>query len=299
MLKDILLGTAQWGWTTDKDVAFQLLDSFYADGFRQVDTATNYPINGIPKDFRRAENILAEWLLAHGIRDMKVMVKIGSLVNLRSPDCNLTKSFLLMALEQYSYLFHENLETLMIHWDNRYVLDEIEDTFEALEVFAAHGLQVGISGIKHPDLYFAVNETYNFDFYIQVKHNILHSDYKRYQLFHQKSRFIAYGINAGGIKLNALSYDEKSVLAARGGDLSNEDPVLKKLPLILAEINSDSNRPAITDFYQLGMAYASTNRDVERIIVAPSSVEQWSKTVNFYRVLQQFDYQNILQSIHV
>jgi len=40
-----LLGTAMWGWTVSRPVCFDLLDTFYAAGFRQIDAAVNYPIN--------------------------------------------------------------------------------------------------------------------------------------------------------------------------------------------------------------------------------------------------------------
>ena len=59
---EIMLGTALWGWTTPPTVCYQLLDHFYESGYRQVDAATNYPINKNPSDFRRGEKILAELL---------------------------------------------------------------------------------------------------------------------------------------------------------------------------------------------------------------------------------------------
>jgi aryl-alcohol dehydrogenase-like predicted oxidoreductase len=296
MIKDLFLGTAQWGWTTEKQVAFQLLDAFYKDGFRHVDCATNYPINGNPADFRAAENILTEWLRAHAVRDMKVMMKIGSLSNKRSAECNLGKSFLLMSMEQYKNCFHENLDCLMIHWDNRSDENEIAESLEAMEIFRSEGIQAGLSGIKHPELYAVLNEKYHFDFYIQLKHNLLQSDFQKYESFHRQARFIAYGLNAGGIKLHADAYHANSVLLARGGQ-SNADAIVQKLTEILSSANQRTDRPPITEFFQMGMLYATAELELERVLVAPSDVGQWKKTLEFFRNMQQFDYPDVVNAL--
>ena len=221
----LLLGTAQFGWTTERKVAFELLDAFYESGFRQIDSATNYPINKNANDFRAAELILQEWLRTHGIKDMRVMMKIGSLNNLRTPDCNLSRSFLLMSLENYRNQFRENLDTLMIHWDNRDNISQISETLYTLNAIQKEGFSVGISGIKNPELYAEANQKYDLDFYIQIKNNILQSDFERYSSFFKNKKYIAYGINAGGLKLNTSEYSEKSTLAIRGGDVSNQNNI--------------------------------------------------------------------------
>jgi aryl-alcohol dehydrogenase-like predicted oxidoreductase len=292
MLKNMLLGTAQWSWTMNDKSAFEVLDAFYESGFRQIDSATNYPINKIEADFRQSEKIITAWIQAHGVKDLKIMMKIGSLNNNRTPECNLSPSFLLMSLEYYRNLFQENLDTIMIHWDNREDKKDIFESLEALKTVEKEGFEVGISGIKHPELYAAVNQTFNLNCYIQIKHNILQSDYARYVTFHNNARFIAYGINAGGVKLNPALYDKNSVLAARGGDLSNNNDKIKAIEAILAKANENKNRPPITDFFQVGMLYA-VNSGIENILVAPSNPTQWQTTLDFYNILQKFDYQDI------
>jgi aryl-alcohol dehydrogenase-like predicted oxidoreductase len=292
MLKHLLLGTAQWGWTMTPKQAFDVLDVFYESGFRQIDCATNYPINKIENDFRQAEKIISTWLKINGVKDLKVMIKIGSLNNLRTPDCNLTPSFLLMSLEYYRSFFQENLDTLMLHWDNREDEIAVRASFESLQAIHNQGFSVGISGIKNPDLYAAINADYDFDFYIQIKHNILQSDYERYIPFHRKARFIAYGINAGGVKLDVSAYGENSVLAIRGGDLNNNNEKLKAVNDILAKANKNKNRPPISEFFQLGMFHVA-NSGIESCLVAPSNPSQWKTTLEFYQTLQQFDYQDI------
>lgn len=266
----LLLGTALWGWTIDKNTAFALLDEFYAAGCREVDAAVNYPINKNPADFRASERILLEWIAAHQVRDLKVIIKVGSLDNLYSPDANLTKSFLLLNLDDYRFRLGSNLDTFMIHWDNRADTAAIEDTLEALAEARRAGLRIGLSGIKRPELYAQLNQKpeFQFDFRIEIKHNVLYSDYARYAAFHGCKRFLAYGIHAGGLKLNPAAYREDSSLKVRGGQIHALPPAAEKIRQWLEE------DPAAPDFHRLAMLYAAYNPDMQGIIIGPSSVEQ-------------------------
>ncbi|MEZ4983547.1 MAG: aldo/keto reductase [Saprospiraceae bacterium] len=117
----LVLGTALWGWTVDEPTCHRLLSHFYRQGGRMVDTATNYPINKQPADFRRAENILARWCQREEVTDLQVIVKVGSVDNLFTPDNNLSPAFLLMALDYYRNLFGSNLHTFMIHGLKAYI----------------------------------------------------------------------------------------------------------------------------------------------------------------------------------
>lgn len=294
---DLILGTSMWGWTISKKTAFDMLDYFYEKGFRQVDTATNYPISKNPAHWRLSEGILAEWISTHGISDLKIITKVGSLTNLFSPEHNLEKSFLLMALDHYQFLYKNNLDTFAIHWDNRASQEEIEASFDALQIAQNQGLSLGFSGVKHPELYAALLQTYQFDFRIQIKHNILQSDYQRYAAFHGKKRFITYGINAGGLKLHPKKYRDNSYLKTRGGDVSKQSPIIEKLEPILNEINHKKDRPTIEHFYQIGMAYAFHSRDIEGILLGSSSVEQWQGNVAFFEHLKKFGYEDLYEML--
>ena len=281
----LILGTAMWGWTCAPETAFAMLDEWYARGFRQVDTATNYPIDKDPAHFRLAENILLEWINAHGISDLGVMVKIGSVNNLRTPEHILTKSFVLMMLDEYNYMFGKNLGTIMVHWDNRDEEAKIRDTFEALYVVKNRGIKLGLSGIKHPDIYAKINEEYNFDFRIQMKHNLLFSDYGKYAPFHGSPRFIAYGINAGGLKLSANDYSENSSLKARGGNISAEPEIMPKLRQTISEWN-EGHGFKIKKFNQIGMIYAYHQPDMADILLGTSKVGQLTASIDFWEEMK-------------
>lgn len=293
----LTLGTAMWGWTVPEKTCFQLLDRFYESGFRQIDTATNYPINKRPEDFRKAESILLKWIKAHKIKDLKVIVKIGSINNMRSPEHNLSKSFILMNLDEYRFKFDPNLAMLMIHWDNRHNIGEIRQTLEGFENIRVHNLQTGLSGIRHPKLYAQLNEVFQFDFYIQIKHNLLQSDYHKYQVFHGKRRFITYGINAGGIKLDPEDYRTDSSLRARGGDIAAEHPLAAPLQQILIQANQVLDRPKLSTMNHFGMIYSYYSPDVASILIGPSKPEQLEDTLEFFEQLQRYDYTDVFSSL--
>lgn len=298
---DLILGTAMWGWTVPRDRCFQLLDQFYRAGFRQIDGATNYPINKNPADFRLAEKILLEWIRTHGVTDLRLMMKVGSLNNMRTPDHNLTKSFLLLNHDDYRFRFGDNLDTLMIHWDNRDDPTQIRSTLEALAEVRRHGFRVGLSGIRRPDIYQAENEAFGLEFRIQIKHNLLHSDYHRYRVFHGSPRFITYGINAGGIKLDAGQYHEQSSLRVRGGDPKTAHPLTEPLREALREAREKKDRPEPRNFNHCGLCFAYHSPDIEGILIGPSRAKQLTDSLEFYRALATNDYSDLylrLRDLH-
>ena len=95
--KELILGTALWGWGIEKINAFRILDKFVERGFKKVDVATNYPINEDHLSYGQTINWLREWVKYNGKYSIEVICKVGSLSNSKSPKCNLSKSFLLTA----------------------------------------------------------------------------------------------------------------------------------------------------------------------------------------------------------
>lgn len=293
----LILGTALWGWTVPRARAFALLDHFYRSGFRQVDAATNYPINKNPEDWRRSEQILEEWIKAHEVRDLEVIMKVGSLNNMRSPEHNLTRSFLLLNLDEYQARFGESLHTFMLHWDNRAESEEIEETFQVLTEVRRRGLQPGLSGIRHPEQYAGLNREFHLLFRVELKHNLLHSDYPHYAPLHGEASFLAYGINAGGLKLNPGEYRSDSSLRVRGGDTESRHPVLPELEDVIRQANRKKGRPAVSAFYQCGMCFAFHSPGIEGIILGCSTETQLKESLQFYRQLQTFDHNDFYENL--
>ncbi len=294
---DLILGTGMWGQTVSKKEAFSLLDTFYAAGFRDVDTATNYPINKNPDDFRKAENFLKEWINAHTVSDLRIICKFGSVNNLFTPEHNLSKSFVLMNAQEYQNKFGNNAATLMIHWDNRADKKEIKETYEALKIAENSGWKIGLSGIKFPEVHAELNQEYNFDFSIEIKHNPFESSYGHYSPFHaDKRRFIAYGTTGGGIKLDE-KYSASSSLVLRNKLENIKKENIGKVKLILEKVNKNQERPKIEQMFELGLINAAYHSEMQGIILGCSRLEQLERSIDFYRNLYQFDYLDVYEGL--
>ena len=304
--KSLVLGTAQWGWTIPREEAFRMLDAWLAAGHRKIDAATNYPINKNPADFRASEKILAEYVHAHGLHDLDIIIKIGALDNMRTPDINLAPSFILMMTEEYKRIFNGNLGGIMLHWDNRSEEGGIRGALEALAT-AQQNLQLrpGLSGIKHPEAYAAANRELGLIFDIEGKHNVLHSDIPRYSPFFTLGadnentphhRFYAYGINAGGLKLEG-PYPPGSTLIARGGDPDQAAAVLDRIRTKLPDWNLAFVRPPVRTMNHLGLIFAGLNPAVHGIILGLRSVAQMHDSLDFWRNLETYDYSDIWKAV--
>lgn len=298
-----MLGSAQWGWNVARAEAFRLLDAWLATGRREVDCATNYPINRNPADFRAAEKILLEYVRAHGLRDLRITMKIGSLDNMRSPEVNLAPSFILMMGEEYERLFGENLHCLMFHWDNRDEVEAIHASLEALSKLEKEAnFRPGLSGIKFPEVYVQANEELKLSFDIQLKHNVFQSDFERYAPFLSntqtlKHSFFAYGINGGGVKLDE-HYEADSVFLARGGQPEKVAAMLEKIRAVLPDLNAAFVRPPVKTMNHLGLIFAGLHPHLSGILLGLSSVSQLQETLDFWRNLETFDYSDVFQALN-
>ncbi len=270
------LGTAFWGWRIEKKVCFQLLNSFYASGFRQIDTATNYPIDKNPAHFRLAENILAEWILAHGVGDLKICQKIGSLNNLGGPEHLLNPSFLLLNVGYYKRKFGENLSVLMWHWDKRSDEQAIAESMEIMEQWMNKGGEVGFSGLEHPEIHARLSANWPAAPYIQMKHNLFQSAYEHYAPFYGRARFVVYGITAGGVKFGE---SPAKTLVARGGRPEQYRDALQSLQRYLGETFPERS----FSFHDLGMIYALHTPGIAGVLLGPSSIEQLQHSLSFWK----------------
>ena len=155
--KKLVLGTALWGWGIDRNTAFKLLEFFFESGCSIVDTATNYPINKSKKDHGLAIKWLAEWHALNKSFKFSLIVKIGSLDNLGSPDINLSQENIYSTSNNLKEIFENSLSCISIHWDNRgsHQNDnhQISHTLDAMSKIEESGLYIGLSGIKYPKIY--------------------------------------------------------------------------------------------------------------------------------------------------
>jgi aryl-alcohol dehydrogenase-like predicted oxidoreductase len=280
----LILGTALWGWTVDNEKCYRLLDKFYAAGFRKIDTASNYPINRDPECYRFAENMLEEWIKSTGVEDLEIIVKIGSIDNSGSEENNLNFSFLLMNFDYYQSKFGKNLNNLTIHWDNRDNLEDIRDTVEALAIIRDTGVNIGLSGIKYPQIYYEASEEHDLCFTIQIKHNVFYSAYDHYRLFHDGNhKFIAYGINAGGIKRNQ-QYSQNSSAIVRNVNTENLHNYMAAFERLIS-MDSETGALRIENYNNLAMTYAFNSPGITGIIIGPSNERQLHDSLKYYECL--------------
>lgn len=271
--KITVLGTALWGWTVEKGTCFELLDHFYARGLRFVDCATNYPINKDHGHFRAAEGILQAWISLNQVRDLKVIMKVGSTTNLGGPEINLRPSFLRLSADYYRTLLGPNLETLMIHWDHRVNDIDVEETASCLAELDQEGLRIGLSGLKYPDKYKILVDTLKTPPYLEVKHNYFSSQYPHYVALHGSVRCLVYGANAGGVSLQNR-YAATSSFEQRG--LQHHD-FEEKLALIKETLGNVADPDKA--FRKFLVEFAVSEPWAHGIIIGPSTVEQLQESL--------------------
>ncbi|MEM6379104.1 MAG: aldo/keto reductase [Bacteroidota bacterium] len=297
LLPELVLGTAMWGWNVSTQEAHHILDVFYENGFRQVDAATNYPINKNPDDFRRSEQILEAWIRANGIKDLEIMMKIGSINNLYTPDHNLTPSFLQLNWQYYQGHFETNLAAMMIHWDNRDEIDSIKESFTVLDRIHRAGLKIGASGVRYPEVYAAINQEFQLPLIIQLKHNLLYSDIPRYASLDNWASYYSYGINAGGLKLSSELYTGKSTLKARGRHNSEPLPLVQDLKPTIKAFNQKKKAPSIAKMNEVSMCFALLNTRLSGVLLGPSRVAQLQDSLHFYQGLKSYDYSDLFKNL--
>ncbi len=267
MSKQIGLGTALWGWSVDQATAFAILDYFYGAGYRWVDTAMNYPINGNPADFRRSVTTLTAWCRDREVSDLQIVCKIGSLSNQKSPEHNLHPDFLAQELQYLRLGLGSNLAALMIHWDNR---DDVIAIANSLTWLQAQGVGVGLSGIKHPEIYATCGQHLSTP-QIQIKHNFLSSGLDHYApLAPWQPQFWAYGIAVSGLKLSQQQYEANSYVRLTKGDDYHTQWLTPKRQMVLETLIS--SHPALQSLYHVGLAYAEQDTRLAGYLLAPTTL---------------------------
>lgn len=299
--KVLLLGTALWGWGINRTEAHQLLDRFITLGGTSVDTAVNYPINQRPEDFGLAARWLTEWLSVNGSKTAEILFKVGAEDNMGSPNTNLSSAHLRTTITQAQQSFGAALTTLAIHWDNRGLVQDthtddeaaITETLAVMSALHRSGLAIGFSGVKNPQLYRQLAPDLAAHWLIQVKENAQTCAARQYyQPLFPEARYLAYGINMGGLK--APMAVSKNITAASDNTSDNNSSVsLRGLnhPTRLSEqltefINSAHQLvPAPKDFNELALLIAYLNPELSGIIIGPRNLTQLESSMNYWQRL--------------
>jgi aryl-alcohol dehydrogenase-like predicted oxidoreductase len=72
----LVLGGNVFGWTIDRDRSFEVLDAFYENGGRMIDTAEGYSVWVPGHKGGESETVIGEWLESRGVRKhMRIATK--------------------------------------------------------------------------------------------------------------------------------------------------------------------------------------------------------------------------------
>jgi aryl-alcohol dehydrogenase-like predicted oxidoreductase len=74
----LVLGGNVFGWTADRDSSFEVLDAYYENGGRMIDTAEAYSIWVEGHKGGESETIIGAWMKSRGVRDK---MRIGTKTN--------------------------------------------------------------------------------------------------------------------------------------------------------------------------------------------------------------------------
>lgn len=274
-LKHLCLGTALWGWIGADVDCYGVLDEFYQNGYRYLDTATIYPIDKNEASCGKSLDIIADWTKANGVSDLKAIVKLGGVNNLGSSENDFSKEFLKSENEKIYNLLGKNYYCSMIHWDNERSQELVEQNCENLkqENRASH---LGLSGIKDWDKYL---DKFSEELYLEVKNNILFDGVGTIPLRDREDKVFVYGTSVSGLKLDKNDYQSGSYVGlARDNDFHDQQ---------IGKINSESIRDyfeksrVVNSFYHLGIMLNESHNNVDGIIVGPRTRDQLNDILSF------------------
>lgn len=286
--KRLVLGTALWGWGVTRKEACDLLDSFIEREGEIVDTATNYPINRCKDDLGLAVKWLADWRRSHPNTKLSLIIKVGAMDNMGGGETDLSPARLFDVTKKLRDIFEDSLACISVHWDNRcdecIEWDGVKETVEAMARIKESGLDVGLSGIKNPKLYYLANPGLSDEWIIQVKENVLTDNARlSYEKFFPNARYLAYGINMGGVKAEQLN-EYNSV---RLREIAVETSVIDRLKRVL---HHDCNiTPKPLTFNEMSLAFAYGNSSLSGVIIGPRNVRQLEETICYWSRLKEFD----------
>jgi aryl-alcohol dehydrogenase-like predicted oxidoreductase len=276
----VFLGSALWGWGTPREEVFAILDTFAAAGGGILDTASNYPINNVSSDFGLASSLISEWLRAHRPDNVSVLYKIGAIDNHGSSATALKASDMLISAELARGKFSDWLGGIAIHWDNRDSPGAIECSLDILSQFAADGLEVGFSGVKRPDLYLQYAPYLAAKWLIQVKENLATQfARKSYEVYFPSARFLAYGINMGGVKGRHIT--ATSSLALRGLEVPS---IVERMLKLIDDPPKDLAAPP-RDLTQLALMVSWANPSLSGVIFGSRTAIQLTESLNYWAIL--------------
>jgi aryl-alcohol dehydrogenase-like predicted oxidoreductase len=133
----LVLGGNVFGWTTDRETSFAILDAFLDAGFNAIDTADVY--NRYAPGLRggESESILGEWMKRRGVRERIVLITKGGL-EMGEGMQGLGRAYLMQACEaSLQRLQTDYIDVYMTHRADPAV--PVAETLETLQALMDQG----------------------------------------------------------------------------------------------------------------------------------------------------------------
>ena len=205
-ISPVFLGTAGWAQKVTKEEAYRILEIFYGNGFRWIDTATNYPIDREPINYGKTISWLSDFYA--DFPGLKVFVKAGSATNQGDSTQLLNASYFALIFDILGSRLGDGLGGLGIHWDNGIVNSDRTALIDLFSEINSGGFAIGMSGITNPELYTASPIATQLPWIIQTNLSPASSKQTVLELDQIKSSFPkakVYGYNLlGGIKSKGI-----------------------------------------------------------------------------------------------
>lgn len=273
-----------WGWSVDFATAMKLLSRFVDSGHSHVDTATNYPINGLLESNGLALKWIGVWLKCNPGVQLDLIVKVGSVNNLGGAENDVSSLALTNQYNQLVDKFGGSLSCFMVHWDNRsqHDLDDIGNTVDVMRKVRAMGHHIGFSGVKNPNLYAMHGPDLVDSWIIEVKENVVDKTARlRCQEYFRTNKYYVYGINGAG----SISCSKSSTAQLRGLSLD-----LNLRNSISATVDIKPHGGSTTEgVYSKLLEHFALSNDISGVIVGPRNLNQLDVNLNVWDFCNRFD----------
>ncbi|MGO1192446.1 MAG: aldo/keto reductase [Nesterenkonia sp.] len=279
------LGGNTFGWTSDKDASFAVLDAFVAAGGNFIDTADLYSVWGDGLQGGESETVIGEWLAARGNREKLIIAtKVGGLPARPGLSAENVETALNESLQR---LQTDYVDLYYAHYDDESVsiADQVRTAHSLVESGRVRHLALSVYSPERMREWFEVasSERLTVPVAIQPQYNLIHrrdyeQDYAAIAADYDAAVFPFFGLASGVLTGKYRSRDDAQGKARQGfvQDLLSDD-ALAVVDALVEVAESRSVEPATIALAWLlakgvtaPIASASTAEQLPALLAAPT-----------------------------
>ncbi|MGO1523634.1 MAG: aldo/keto reductase [Nesterenkonia sp.] len=279
------LGGNTFGWTSDKDASFAVLDAFVAAGGNFIDTADLYSVWGDGLQGGESETVIGEWLAARGNREKLIIAtKVGGLPTRPGLSAENVETALNESLQR---LQTDYVDLYYAHYDDESVsiADQVRTAHSLVESGRVRHLALSVYSPERMREWFEVasSEGLTVPVAIQPQYNLIHrrdyeQDYAAIAADYDAAVFPFFGLASGVLTGKYRSRDDAQGKARQGfvQDLLSDD-ALAVVDALVEVAESRSVEPATIALAWLlakgvtaPIASASTAEQLPALLAAPT-----------------------------